>query len=181
MEHSEPSPASPTLADFMPLFLRHETALRAYARAILPDWGSVDDALQEASVTMLEKFEQLHTVDGFLPWAKVILRFKCFAVAAANRRHRPILSEEVLRLIADEAEPLSQQTLFDSRAALDACMQRFSDAHQTLLLAPYAGDGEVKRTAEQAGKTANALYKLIGRLREKLSECVEVKLQQEMT
>ena len=65
--------------DFMRLFVRHEPALRAYARSILHDWEAVDDALQEASVTMWEKLAQLGDESGFLPWAKVILRFKCLA------------------------------------------------------------------------------------------------------
>ena len=75
-------------AEFMRLFVRHEPVLRAYARTILPDWNSVDDALQEASVTMWEKLGQLRDEDGFLPWAKVILRFKCLSTVAAIRRER---------------------------------------------------------------------------------------------
>ncbi len=33
----------------MLLSLKHERVLRAFARSILPDWNSVDDAIQEAS------------------------------------------------------------------------------------------------------------------------------------
>ena len=39
-------------ADSVRLFARHELALRNYARLILPDWSSVDDVLQDASITM---------------------------------------------------------------------------------------------------------------------------------
>jgi len=44
--HSE-SPSPIAEADFVRLFARHELALRNYARLILPDWGAVDDVLQE--------------------------------------------------------------------------------------------------------------------------------------
>jgi len=37
----------------------------------------------------------------------------------------------------------------------------------------------VTMLAEQAGKSANALYKLLGRLREKLAACIETRLQKE--
>ncbi|WP_372725002.1 sigma factor, partial [Novipirellula sp.] len=53
--------------EFMRLFIKHEPALRAFARSILPDWHLVDDTLQEASVTMWEKLGQLHDEAGFLP------------------------------------------------------------------------------------------------------------------
>ncbi len=47
-----------TEGEFLKLFLKHEQVLRAYARAILPDWSSVEDALQEASVTAVEDLDE---------------------------------------------------------------------------------------------------------------------------
>lgn len=164
--------------EFMRLFVRHEHALRAFARSILPDWNSVDDALQEASVTMWEKLGQLKDEDGFLPWAKVILRFKCLSAVAANRR-RHVLSDEVLELLADEAESISSEEVADIRRALKVCLTQFSEAHQELLLAPYSGEGRVKQLAEDCGKSVNALYKLLGRLRGKLSSCIRGRTQPE--
>lgn len=165
----------------MRLFVKHEPALRAFARSILPDWDAVDDALQEASVTMWEKLGQLRDEQGFLPWAKVILRFKCLAAAASGRRQRGQLSQEVLELLADEAEALGGQDVVDVRQALNHCLTRFSAAHQQLLLAPYAGDGRVKQIADDAGKSVNALYKLLGRLRTKLGECVRGQIKLEVS
>lgn len=164
----------------MRLFVRHEPALRAFARSILPTWDAVDDALQEASVIMWEKLGQLRDPDGFLPWAKVILRFKCLSATAASRR-RHVLSDEVLQLIADEAEAITGEDVAEVRRALDACLTKFPDSHQELLLAPYAGDGRVKQLAEECGKSVNALYKLLGRLREKLGTCIRRQLQMEVS
>ena len=143
----------------MRLFVRHEPALRAFARSILPNWDAVDDALQEASVTMWEKLGQLRDEEGFLPWAKVILRFKCLSAAAASRRHRNVLSDHVLEMLADDAEAMSDDEVASVRRALATCMTKFSEAHQELLLAPYSGDGRVKQLAEECGKSANSLYK----------------------
>lgn len=163
----------------MRLFVRHEPALRAYARTMLPDWNSIDDALQEASVTMWQKMGQLENDEGFLPWAKVILRYKCLQVVERLRRDRPLLSDEVLKLIADEAERITTGEYGDLRSALNQCMEEFSKAHQELVLAPYGGAGRVKELAKQAGKSANSLYKLLGRLREKLTGCVQSRVQAE--
>jgi RNA polymerase sigma-70 factor (ECF subfamily) len=46
-------------------------------------------------------------------------------------------------------------------------------------LAPYRGEGPIQDIAKLAGKSANALYKQLGRLREKLSDCVELSLRAE--
>lgn len=177
------SDSSPKLSEgeFMRLFVKHEPALRAFARSILPDWNSVEDALQEASVTMWEKLGQLADEDGFLPWAKVIVRFKCLSAIATVRRNRHVLSDEVLELIADEAEAMDAVEIVNVRRALNTCLSQFSTPHQELLLAPYAGDGRVKQLAEQGPKSVNALYKLLGRLRAKLATCVRGHVATEMS
>lgn len=176
MSSSELDGAKPSEANFMRLFVQHEPVLRAYARSMLPDWSSVDDALQEASVTMWKKLSQLENEDGFLPWAKVILRFKCLQTIERLRRERPLLSEDVLKLIADEADGATKSEYLHVRSAMNQCLSKFSEAHRELLLAPYDGAGRVKELAERAGKSANSLYKLLGRLREKLASCVRAGL-----
>lgn len=167
--------------EFMRLFIKHEPALRAFARSILPDWHLVDDTLQEASVTMWEKLGQLHDEAGFLPWAKVIVRFKCLSAVDKLRRDRHVLSQQVLELIADEAEAMDAEQYVAIRNALSQCLTQFSPPHRELLLAPYAGDGRVKQIAEQGRKSVNALYKLLGRLRQKLASCIRGQLLPEMS
>ena len=148
----------------MRLLMVHEPALRAFARSLLPDWNAVDEAIQEASLTL---------------WQKLIVRFKCLSAVGAMRRDRHVFSDGVLEMLADEADALEADDQGAARAALRACLANFSEPHQELLLAPYAGDGRVRTIAEQSGKSANALYKLLGRLREKLSDCVRRNLPTE--
>lgn len=162
-----------TDGDFMRLLMQHEPALRAFARSLLPDWHTVDEVIQEASLTLWQKFSQLDSETGFLPWAKVIVRFKCLSAIGSMRRNRHVFSEGVLELLADEAESIDLEAQEATRTALRSCLSQFSQPHQELLLAPYSGDGRVRALAEQNGKSANALYKLLGRLRGKLSLCVE--------
>ena len=176
----ENAPAeSPRLSegDFMRLLMRNEPALRAFARSLLPNWTTVDEVIQEASITLWHKFGDLRDEAGFLPWAKVTVRFKCLSAISALRRDRHVFSDGVLELLADEAAAMDEDTQAASRHALRSCLETFSQAHQELLLAPYAGDGRVKALADASGRSANALYKLLGRLREKLSCCIRQSLK----
>ncbi|MCC9642078.1 sigma-70 family RNA polymerase sigma factor [Rhodopirellula sp. JC740] len=179
MSPSNLSPKTLTESDFMRLFVQHELALRAYARSILPTWNAVDDAIQEASVTMWQKFSQLDTEDGFLPWAKVIVRFKCLSLITKYRRDLCLFSDEMLQQIADEAEAIQSEQVTSIRSSLKICMQQFTQPHQELLLAPYLAGGQVQKIADDCGKSVNAIYKLLGRLRQKLSACIERRLQAE--
>ncbi len=175
---SNPSPAL-TQGDFVRLLMQNEPALRAYSRSMLPDWHLVDEVIQEASVTLWQKFDQLRDAAGFLPWAKVVVRFKCLSVIDRLRRDRHVFSDGVLEMLAEEAEAFDVEERERSMRALRSCLESFSQPHQELLLAPYSGEGRVTTLAEQSGKSANALYKLLGRLREKLAACIENRLQQE--
>ena len=163
---------------FMRLFIRHEPALRAYARLIVPTWDAVDEVIQEASVVMWRKLDQLDHPDHFLPWAKVIVRFEALRARRDFARDRLVFSEELVAMLADEAAESDEDLdgLAQGHAALRRCLNKLSSAHQELVLAPYAGAGRVKALAEQSRRTVNSLYKLLGRLRAKLQHCVELEL-----
>ena len=166
--------------EFMRLFARHELELRNYARLILPDWSCVDDALQDASVTMWENRAKLRDESGFLPWAKVIVRNRCFNAIAKLRRDRLVLDDKVLDLIANEEGADSSTCQLNTlHEALEGCLRKLTLERRNLVLAPYRGAGAVKELAEAARRSPNSLYKLIGRLREKLYVCVENKLKLE--
>ena len=165
-----------TQSDFLRLFLRHAAALQAFARVLLPTWDSVDEVLQQASVVMWKKLDQLDSEDGFLPWAKVIVRFEALRLRRDHARDRHVFSDAVVELLANEAEEVAEDLWERERQALRNCLEQLDRHHRELVLAPYSGDGRVARIAEETGRTVNSLYKLLGRLREKLMQCVELKL-----
>jgi RNA polymerase sigma-70 factor (ECF subfamily) len=158
---------------FLRLFVRHEQALRAYARVIVPTWDAVDEVIQEASVVMWRKLDQLDSHENFLPWAKVIVRFEALRARRNVARDRLVFSEELLSMLAEEAAATEDEDLERDKVALMRCLKKLTSAYQELLLAPYTGSGRVKELAEQSGRSINSLYKLLGRLRAKLQECIE--------
>jgi RNA polymerase sigma-70 factor (ECF subfamily) len=162
--------------DFLRLFVKHERALRGYARVLLPTWEAVDEVMQEASVVMWSKLEQLESEDGFLLWAKVIVRFESLRLRRKFARDRHVFSDEMLELLASEAMEVGDDVWERERIAAAQCLDEFASHHRELVLAPYYGEGRVVRLAEQTGRTVNSLYKLLGRLREKLMDCIQRRL-----
>lgn len=170
-----------TESAFLTLLVKHEPSLRAYARGLVPDWDLVDEALQEASVAMWQRRGQLRGLDGFVPWARVILRFKCLRQVEKLRSQRPLLSGEMLATLADRAERRSAETEEARGRALHECLGLFSAEHRELLLAPHSSATTVVELAERRERTPNALYKLLGRLRSQLADCVRLKLTAELS
>ena len=159
-------------ARFLRLFVHHEPVLRSYARSMLVDRRAVDDVMQEASVVLWKKLDQLERDEGFLPWAKVVVRFEALRAARKAARDRHVFSDALLAQLADEAEGITHEQLDAEREALRHCLGKFREGHRRLLLAAHGGEESVKSLAEQAGRSANAYYKLLGRLRSRLARCV---------
>ena len=164
-------------SDFMRLFVRHERDLRVFARSLLPNWPAVDDVLQEASVVMWKKLHQLEQEEDFFTWARVIVRYEVLNARRKAARDRLVLSEELLELLANEAMPTTGDELEKEREALNCCLKKMGDEQRQLVFAASMRDGGVKELAEATNRTANSLYKLIGRLRASLRECVHRELQ----
>lgn len=164
-------------SDFIRLFVRHERDLRVFARTLLPNWSAVDDVLQEASVVMWRKLDQLKKEEEFYFWARSIVRFEALRARRDAVRDRLVLSEETLELLANEAMPTTADDLEQERAALKCCLRKLTDEQRELVFAASMRDGSVKDLAEATSRTANSLYKLVGRLRAALRECVQRELK----
>ena len=178
MPQEDESSAANEPADerFLRLFVTHEAALRAYARALVPTWDAVDEVIQEASLVIWRKLDQLETPDGFLPWAKVIVRFEALRARRNFARDRLVFSEELMTKLAESTDEPDAEELVLEKAALQRCLCKLSPTNQELLLAPYGGSGKIKELAGQSPRTVNSFYKLLGRLRAKLQHCVEREL-----
>lgn len=163
--------------NFLKLFLKHENALRAYARSLLPSWDCVDEVLQEASLVMWEKLDQLKEEDGFLPWGKVIVRFKSLNYIQKVHTQKKVFSTSTLELISEMAMKTTQDDLDDHKVALGKCLSKFKAIDRDLIFAPYMRDGQLQAIAEREKKTINALYKKLGRLRKILETCIKSDLQ----
>jgi RNA polymerase sigma-70 factor (ECF subfamily) len=165
-------------SDFLRLFIRHEAALRAYVRLLVPAWDGIDEVIQEASIVLWKKFGQLDDPANFMVWAKVVLRFQCLRYRRDKARDRHVFKENFYDLLAREEQEDLAANYENQLHALRICLSQIKPDYREILLAPYAGQGRLKEMAQAAGRSPNSLYKLLCRLRRKLSQCVEARLAQ---
>lgn len=161
---------------FLRVFLRSEDDLRAYARALLPTWEAVDEVMQEASVVMWRKLDQLREESEFLPWAKVIVRFEALRARRNVARDRHQFGDELIAMLAADEPATGHEQLARERSALALCLDKLAPPQRELVLIPYRGHGAITQLAENSGRSVNSLYKKIGRLREKLGQCIDSQL-----
>lgn len=165
---------------FVALFVRHEAAINSFVLTLLPDLNDAEDVVQQASLTLWRNFDQYTPGTSFRNWAFQVAKFTAMNHLTKTRRDRHCFQEDLLELLADRAAERAEQ-LEMQRRALAFCLERLSDDDRQLLSGCYAEGSTIRGFAEQLGRSANAVYKHLNRLRANLLKCVEMRLGLEGT
>jgi RNA polymerase sigma-70 factor (ECF subfamily) len=160
---------------FVALFVRHEAAIHSFVLTLLPDLDEAEDIVQQASLTMWRKFDDYTPGTSFRNWAFQVAKFTAMNHMTKLRRDRHVFHESLLELLADRAAERSEQ-LEQQRRALAFCIERLDEDDRQLLAGCYAEAATIRGVAAELGRTANAVYKHLHRLRTALQKCVELRL-----
>ncbi len=162
----------PDRETFVRLIMQHDRAIRAFLRGFLPTATDVDEVMQEVAVIAWRKFGELDDPNNFRRWVCVIARYEVLMHRRKKARDRLVLGEEIEQLIAEEG--LEELDLREQQLeALEGCLGKLPKERRQLVLHVYAAEHPIKTVAQQIGKTPEALYKLLSRVRRQLLQCVE--------
>lgn len=163
---------------FIQLFLRHERAIRAYARTLLPTWESVDEVMQETSLVAWRKFDEFEVGTNFGAWLGAIVRYEALRWRRSKQRDRHVFCDEVIALL--ESEGLEDIDYLErQRAALQRCIGRLGETHQRLLAMVYGSEMAIREVADKMSRSIDALYKSLQRLRAALLKCAQEEMAKE--
>lgn len=166
-------------AQFTRHFSECERALQAFAFSLVPNRADADDIVQEALQSLWEKFEDYDPDRPFLPWAN---RFVYRQVQMHRRkqaiRGKYFFSDETIEELARE-EPVSLEKDQAMEAALEKCLLKLSRKNRELIEQRYLSQGSMQEFADQTGRSSNAVYKMLQRIRESLHRCITHRLEKE--
>jgi RNA polymerase sigma-70 factor (ECF subfamily) len=165
---------------FLRLFLQNERRLYAYILTILPNRADADDALQEASLAMWDRFDAASPPGDFLAWARRIAYYKVLDFYKKSNRARIRLSKVFLERVAETAsEQAEVLRLDDRREALGGCIEKLGRRDRELLASRFADGATTRSASEQLGRSVDAVYKALAKLRQSLFDCVQRTLARE--
>lgn len=177
----EPDMHSPDKSKlFLRLFLQNQRRLYAYILTLLPHRADADDVLQETSLTMWDKFDASGPPTDFLAWGRRVAYHKVLDFYKKSRRAQSRLSQIFLeRVAAVAAQDSTNLQLDDRREALAGCMEKLAERDRDLLSRRFADGATTQSTSEQLGRSVDAVYKSLAKLRQSLFECVQKTLARE--
>lgn len=164
--------------EFLRAFTRHEPAIRAFVRRLVPSRSDADDVLQEVAVVLWDKFDEFQSGGDFRAWACGIARFKVLSWLRDKGRSRLVLDMNVVELIAEESLQ-EESRLEQQRFALESCFEKIPVTERSLLTRAYQRDVQIQEVAAASGRTVGGFYQWLHRMRKSLLECISRELAKE--
>ena len=169
---SESAPDSDRLTeDFLELFTRHQRSLVIYLSSLLPTQEAVDDVLQETSGVLWREFQNFEPGTNFRAWSFAVAFNQVRSWRKKQQRDRLLFSDEFIQSVSDEF--VSEADHYDQRLQhLEKCVARLPDHHREIVKLRYMLQRRVEDLASVLGRTEDAVYRMLSRIRQTLHECI---------
>lgn len=156
---------------FLRLFVEHEEAVRGFVRSLVASREDARDVMQNVAAVLWAKFGELASPADFRRWAFGVARMEALAYRRDRTRDRHTFDEDVLRLLAAEADEAADD-LASQREIMQRCLKKLPESQRALIAAAYDHGARIDHLAGQLGRTPMALYKRLHRIRMALIACV---------
>jgi RNA polymerase sigma-70 factor, ECF subfamily len=161
----------PSNEDFAALYSACHLDLLRYVLTLLPDRPQAEDVVQDIARLLWQKRHEYDPARPFFPWARGFARFEVLMVLRRQAVRGKYFSEQLVEQLAEERVAHEEQ-LSAQRDALAGCLQKLDEPARELLMLRYGRELTVQQLAQQRGKSANALYLTLHRIRQGLTDCV---------
>jgi RNA polymerase sigma-70 factor (ECF subfamily) len=160
--------------------LAYHTELMAYARSLLGNYAEAEDAVQEAMLVVVKKFDQFQEGTSMLAWCRAIVRLQVLRVRQQRQRERSLVArllDDAIDAAFDEFQSAHRRDDTTTwREALERCLGRVPDRGRQVLRARYVDELSYDQISERAGMTLEAVRKALYRTKKQLRSCVELSL-----
>jgi RNA polymerase sigma-70 factor (ECF subfamily) len=165
-------------AEFLTLFLRHQTELRAFIGSLLRDRHARDDVFQEVALILWNEFPRYDPSRSFGAWARGIAANKVLQRWRQEQRTPAPFPPDVVRALLDAYER-TEAAEGPHAEALRRCVEQLPEQSRRLLALRYEESLKLGEIAQRLRATLDAVHKALSRLRERLQQCVERRLAAE--
>jgi RNA polymerase sigma-70 factor (ECF subfamily) len=156
---------------FVALMGQHQRRLHQFVGSLIPNAADADDVLQETNLVLWREFGRFELGTNFVAWACAVAFNQILAWRKRQGRDRLVFSEAYLAAVADELTAAADR-LEDRSHALAGCLDRLPSHHRDLLRQRYTDGATVEALAARMGRTTEAVYRMLSRIRLALHECV---------
>ena len=163
----------------MALMTQHQRRIFAYIYTLVPDRYDAEDLLQETSLVICEKFDQFEEGTDFVAWACQIAYWRIRYSRQKFARSKVVFHQDLVDALAQTAAEMHEE-VDERHEALSHCLQKLPARDRELVLTRYEPGSGVPEAAHRSGRSLEAAYKALARLRKLLLDCVTHQLESEV-
>lgn len=157
--------------EFTRLFTAHRGGVLAYILAMVPRRGDAEEIFQATVAQLWQEFHRFEQGTEFGAWASRVAYFQVLSFRKRRSRERLQFTPDFVDRVAVEAAALVGP-LDDRQAALERCLEKLSPRQRKLIELRYRRGVAIENIALQVGRSVEATYKALSRIRQLLHDCV---------
>lgn len=154
--------------------VRNQQRIFRYIVSLVPNRADADELFQQTCLTLWESWERYDMSLDFVPWACGIAHNHVRNFYRKRQNSEVQLDADVVEMLATRSSQLRQRD-DEKLAALRGCLNELTERNRGIV-ENYYGGMSVQEIATQRDLSANAIYKLLDRVREALHDCVNLRL-----
>ncbi|MEM1296857.1 MAG: sigma-70 family RNA polymerase sigma factor [Verrucomicrobiota bacterium] len=170
MEENQPDEA---VESYLKLLAETESSLAAYVHSLVNRRADAEDILQECKLVMWRQYAKFEPGTNFLAWARKIALHQILNYRRSEkRRSNSVVDRDFVEAIAAEIEKRSDD-LERRSEALRFCLRKLPLVQRQAIVWRYFEDAEIGEIAEKSNRSEGATYRLLSRIRQTLSDCID--------
>lgn len=135
--------------------------------------------MQETSLALWQKFGDFDPQRDFFRWACGVAFVAVLRFRRRTANDKLWFNDEILELISSELlERKDSREL--RREALRECIKKLDPRERQFIDARYSAGSSVETVARDVGRPANAVYRMLARIRDRLFDCITRTVSQAM-
>lgn len=158
---------------FADLLLANRRNLFGFIFSLVQNLSDAEDIYQETAIVLWQKFDDFTPGTNFSAWAMRVAHHRVLKHVNTKRKQRLFFSEGLLESIADAYQREATGEGNRRADALATCIEKLSEKDRQLVTRCYSPDRNYAEIARSQGRTINAIYQAINRIRKSLFACVE--------
>jgi RNA polymerase sigma-70 factor, ECF subfamily len=166
-------------AQFVGKLASHRSEIFGYLYSLVLNFDDAEDLYQQVALVLWKKFPSYDPTKDFGHWGIRVAHFTVKDFVRRRRRSKVLFSDEMLdHVMENHVSPAAPDA--PSRAdALAKCIERLNEPDRRLVESCYGGEHKIKEVAQREGRTPDAIYTTLYRIRRALLRCIERRLATE--
>ncbi|HEY6227283.1 MAG TPA: sigma-70 family RNA polymerase sigma factor [Verrucomicrobiae bacterium] len=156
---------------FLSLFLRSEREIFRYVAALVPNVSDAEDIVQQTAIALWEKFDAYDAAQPFTPWACRFALNKARQWIERKQRWQALLENGLAEELIQRREALKPEIEIRLKH-LENCLGKLPKDQRELVEGYYYHRTGIEPLSETSGRTVQATYKALQRIRQSLLICV---------